>query len=295
MALRDRAPDQRIAKGAPATLQATLTDADGEVDYALSSDVTVTVTRLDGTTLINAQPATVSSGVATYALTAAQTGAGLDVLTASWTHNGTVRTTTYHEVVGRHWFAPSALRSVAGVDKALQALPGDGSTQSLVSARTWVESLIEWATNVAWVPRVQLDTLNAYGHDEVVLSRPWARTLRSLTIDGSAETVGDWTITPYGTLRRSSGGAIVASQPLGVHVLYDHGADAPPADLREAAVLAAADWIKTRISTIDLRATGFSGESGTISYARLDRDHPTGIPRVDEVIRAHRFAEIGVA
>ena len=291
----DRAADQRILKGAPATLTAVLPDADGEADQTVDSGVTVTVTRIDGTALATAQAATTTlNGVATYTLTASQTGAGLDWLTATWTTGGTVRATTVHEIVGRHWFAPSRLRDVAGVSKALGSGVGDMTGQALIDARTWIESLIEHATGAAWVPRVQLDELDASGRDEVLLSRIWPRTLRSLTIDGTAQTVADFTLTDYGSVRRDSSGPILSANARGFVALYDHGADAPPSVLVEAAIEAAADRIKNRISTLGNRLTGISGEYGTISYSRIDRDNPTGIPAVDAVIRAHDRRSPGV-
>lgn len=283
----DRTPDQRLLVGAPATLTATLYGSDGDVDDSLDSGVTVTVTRLDGTALVTGQSATCTDGVATYALTAAQTGAGLDLLTAQWTHNSVVRSTTVHEVVGRHWFAPRRLLDEPGVNKAVAALPGDVGVSALIAARTWAESLIEHATGVAWVPRTFLDSLDACGVDEVLLTQMYPRTLRTLTIDGTAETVADWTVTKHGGLRRDTGGSIWTSNALGLVARYDYGLDAPPAPLLDAAIEAAADYILSRTSRLGRRATGFDGQFGTISYATVDKDRPTGIPHVDAVIRAH--------
>lgn len=291
----ERAPDQRILKGAPATLSVDLPDANGELDDTVVSGVTVTVTRLSGTALATGQAATTTAlGVATYDLSAAQTGAGCDWLTAAWTHNGTVRATSVHEVVGRHWFPPSALREIPGVEKAMGSGVGDATTQTLIDARTWVEALIEWATAAAWVPRAQLDELDAGGRDEVVLSRIWPRTLRAVSIDDVAQTLSDFAVTPHGTLRRASGGTITAGTSLGLSVLYDHGADAPPADLVRAAIVAAGDWVTSRITTLGNRLTGTSGNFGTISYASVDPEHPTGIPSVDATIRTHSKRTPGV-
>lgn len=292
--LIERSPDQRILKGAPATLRAELFDADGEVDD-IDSGVTVTVTRLDGTAVATAQAATCTNGAATYSLTAAQTGAGLDLLTCAWTHNSVVRATTYSEVVGRHWFAPSRLKVEKGVAKALQSAPSEEETAALVAARTWIETVIEWATGVAWVPRCAYEYHDACGRDEVVLGEMFPRTLRSLTIDGTAQTVSDWTVTRHGTLRRTTGGAIVAGNALGLVVQYDYGTDAPPAPLVEAALIAAADKLTTAISTLGNRLTGTSGTFGTISYASIDEKHPTGIPAVDAVIRSYDHRGPGFA
>lgn len=296
MSLLDRIPDQRILKGAPATLRAVLVDQDGEADTTVDSGVTVTVTRLDGTVLVSAQPATVADGVATYALTAAQTGAGLDVLTAAWTHDSVVRVTTRHEVVGRFWFAPSALLSIKGVEQALQSTPGEGGTAGLVAARTWIESLIEQVTGVAWVPRVARDELDVPDGSTVVRLRHMRpRSLVSVSIDGTAETLADWTVDEWGGLRRVDGGTFSTSDARGLVVQYEHGFDAPPPALREAAIVAAADRIKRRVSTIGDRATQLSNDGVVINLGRFDPQHPTGIPEVDAVILAHDHTVPGMA
>lgn len=286
-------PDQRILKGAPATLRAELFDADGEVDD-IDSGVTVTVTRLDGTALVTAQAATCTNGAATYSLTAAQTGAGLDILTCEWTHNSVVRTTTYAEVVGRHWFAPSRLKVEKGVANALQSAPAGEETAVLVAARTWIETVIEWATGISWTPRTTIEAHDARnGDSEIILDQWFPRSLRSLTIDDVAEDVDDWSMTRHGLLRRTAGGTIYAADALGVSVRYDYGLDAPPAPLVEAALVAAADRVTSSISVLGNRLTGTSGAFGTISYASMDERHPTGIMAVDAAILAHRMREPG--
>lgn len=287
MSSTDSAPDQRLQKGAPATLRAVLVDQDGETDQSIDSGVTVTVTRLDGTTLVSAQSATCTDGVATYALTAAQTGAGLDVLTAEWTHNSVVRATTVHEVVGRHWFSLTDLRSVHGVDRALGQGFEEQTTQALIDARNWIETLIERATGVAWVPRTALHAVTGVGN--TFLLRPRIRTIRSITIDDVAQTVADWYGDDVGLLRRVDGARFGTSNVGGMSVRIDHGYDAPPRPLVEAALIAAADNVKDRISTLGRRLTGQSGESGTISYARIDEEHLTGIPHVDAIINAPTY------
>lgn len=286
-----RPPDQRILKGAPATLRAALADQDGERDTTVTSGVTVTVTRLDGTVLADADAATVATGLATYDLTATQTGVGLDELTVEWTHGGTVRATTYVQVVGRHWFTPAQLRAVNGVSSAA-AKVGDGDElAAIVAARTWAESLIEWATGAAWVPRCSLEQLEACNVDEVVLGWPFARTLRSLTIDGVAQTASDWTLTEYGTIRRKLGGRFSATYARGFVVQYDHGTDQPPAPLAGACLEAAADLLLRAKGSPSSRLTGQSFETGTISYAGIDRRHPTGVPTVDAIIELYRQRE----
>lgn len=294
--LPERVPDQRLLTGVAATLKAKLRDADGNTDTTVSSGVTITVTRLDGTAIATDAAATAAAGVLTYALTAAQTGAGLDLLTAEWTYSSEVAVTTYHEIVGRHWFAPNDLYDIPGVQKALGSYPPDvTAAQALIDARNWAETLIEWSTGVAWVPRTAYESLDARGREEVVLSCPLPRTLRALTIDGATETLTDWKLERHGTLRRLNGGEISTLNARGLVVWYDHGADAPPAPLLEAAKKAAANRILERSSQTSWRLTGMTSEGATVSFARTDRDHPTGLPDVDAVIMQCRMRPDGIA
>ena len=297
MSMLDHVPEQRILKGAPATLSTTLYDADGEIDYSLDSGVTVTITRLDGTALATAQAATCTDGAATYSLTAAQTGSTLDILTAAWTHNSVVRATTYHEIVGGHYFAPSRLLQMPGISKALTTGPGDQTSAALIAVRTWVETMIEWATGVAWVPRTALDYLDSCGGREILLRHVKPRTLTSITIDDVAATVSDYVADEWGTLRRADGGSLTSSKPREFVVRYSHGFDAPPADLVDAALVAAADRLfSERTSLISSRATSYTDGAGTVTnLARLDPDNPTGIREVDRAIRSYNHRRPGIA
>ena len=299
MSMLDHIASQRIAKGAPGTLTATITDYDGEPDTGVDSGVTVTITRLDGTVLATAQNATTTAdGVVTYDLTAAQTAAGCDLLTAQWTVSSVVRATTYHEVVGRHWFPPSALLAIDGVGNALSKGPGDRTTQRLRDARLWAEQLIEWATGVSWVPRAALDYFSAeHGESELMLRHRRPRTVRAVTVDGVAVSVSDYVLEEYGVIEHKLDYPFISTQERGVTVLYDHGYDAPTEPLRRAAIQAAAYHLfGERTSSVSPRAVSFAdGAGGTTQFARTDPDNPTGIPDIDAVIRAHSHRTPGIA
>lgn len=294
----DFVTDQRILQGAPASLSATLYDQNGEVDATVDSGVTVTVTRLDGTAIATAAAATTTAnGVATYTLTAAQTALTLDVLTAAWTTGGSVRATTKHEIVGRFWFPPSRLMAMRGVSPALGAMPGDNTMAAIIAARTWVETLIEEATGVAWVPRTALDYLSSSGRTSLPLRNVRPRSLVSIVVGGVAETVGDYVADEGGTLRRSDGGSLPSSDAREFVVRYSHGYDAPPQDLLDAALVAAADrFMAERTSTQSSRATTYAdGSGGFTTLAPVSVENPTGIREVDRTIRAYSHRIPGVA
>lgn len=289
-----RPVDQRILVGPTSTLRATITDQEGEADASVDANVTVSITRLDGTAVVSDVAASCTNGEATYSL-AAQTS--LDYLTCVWKVSGVERARTYVDVARRYYFSLTRLGQEDGVSTALAAGSGDHTNSKLAEARLYAESLVESVTGVAWVPRASRDTLDAYDLPFVRLNWPMPYNLRSLTIDGSAQTTTDYVLDESGKLRLTSGGVISCYTPQGVDVLYDHGFKAPRQDVIDIALTIAAHYLfDERTSTLSMRATQTTSEVGIINLGRIDRDHPTGIPKIDERLLALRWrGGIGVA
>lgn len=293
----DTVASQRILVGSSAVLRVTLADQDGEL-AAASGTVTVDVTRLDGTTLKSGAAAQASTGqwagtgryeLAT-ALTAAETGAGLDMLTCQWSDGDDIVATTMAEIVGGFYFSPSELAGANGVSRA-----SDGTTarEMYLQLRQAVEDQIEWSTGVAWVPRTALRRFDP-GTRELPLS-PKVRTVRSVTIDGVAQSVADYVV-DGGWLVHKSGRVFSGSNMGGVAVRFDHGYDRPPERLRRAAIEAARHLLfGERSSNIDPRAISFSNEWGSTTFARTTLDRPFGLPEVDGVISAFSHRSPGMA
>lgn len=165
----------------------------------------------------------------------------------------------------------------------------DVANERIDEVLTAVERRIEHerATGVAWVPRSDTDTIPGSGTNTVQLRRHRCRSLTSVTIDGETiSDLSDWKLYPSGRLKRSTGtfprGAIV-------EVTYDHGHDAPPADLRNAAIRVVCTRLAQtghprfgpRTETVDF------GDGPTISFAEqpdVSRGRIFGMPDEDAVI-----------
>ena len=163
----------RILRGTAAALEVTLhvdgapTDADG--------DVTVTVTRGDGSTVVSAQTATkVATGVYRYALTPTQV-AQVDRLTTTWTASlGGVAGQTFsqtYEVVGAHLFTEAEARTfdvTAGGSPAMenQAKYPDVAIRE---ARDRIAEQFEEICGVAFGTRYGVDVLDGDGASELLL------------------------------------------------------------------------------------------------------------------------------
>src|SRR2546421_1634830 len=138
--------------------------------------VTVTITRDDGTILVNAG-ATVhgTTGVYTYTLTTAHTGL-LDSLTAAWTGTigGVAQTVkTYVEIVGGFLFSIADARARSTLADTVTY-----PTANIVAARTWAETEIQNACGISFVPRYASEVLNGSGSQRLDPKWPRVRALR---------------------------------------------------------------------------------------------------------------------
>jgi hypothetical protein len=131
----------RVLRNTAANIQATFA-LDGVPTDAVGT-VTVTVTRADGTVIVNAQAADKpagTTGVYQYPLTPTHT-ALLDTLTATWTGtiSGVAQTVqTVVEVAGGFAFSVAQARSVRPLDNATTY-----TTARIVEMRTLVEDALE--------------------------------------------------------------------------------------------------------------------------------------------------------
>lgn len=290
-------PNQQILRGVSATLSWQPQGSDGE-PAAPSGTVTIGVTKADGTTVVAAATATSGSTTAarTYSL-AAQTA--LELLTATWTDSGDSSTaSTLIEVVGGYYFSVADL--VARDSNLADA--AKYPTTRVVAVRREVEAEFEQITNTAWVPRYRRVQVVGTGFCHLFLPDVAVRTVRSVRwydTDGTTYTVftaaelAEIVVSTHGGLYRSSGWC--AGRPYVVE--YEHGHDAPPADLRDAAITRLRHRLNSHRSGIPDRATSMSTEAGQ-SYSLAtpgQRGFITGIPDVDVVLGRYTFDRIGVA
>jgi hypothetical protein len=288
---------QRILRATSALLSWQPQDADGEPSDP--GTVTVQVLRSDSTELVAAGTATSGATTAarTIALSVAQT-AQLDWLTAVWSVAGTVFATTTHEVVGGFFFSTADLRTVepstADASRDVKA--------RILSVRAEVEAFFEEACSVAFVPRFSVASVS--GGPKLVLPAARVRAIRWMArrdfgtgayVPVAAATVANYGFDPAGTI--NSG--FYDPDGFGDYYLgrgdyqvgYEHGYDAPPADVKRAALQYARAQLNQARSAIPDRATSMQladGGSVTLATPGTGKWH-TGIPAVDEVIRRYTY------
>lgn len=244
---------------------------------------TVSVYRDDGTQIVTAQNATDVSGTGNYSYTLTTTEMGLlDILRFVWTGNwgqAGETVTTYVEVAG------GVLFSYAQLDAALQS-SASYTAQQKVEARTLAESSLEDACGVAFVPRYRRESLSGTGLTRYLLSRAKVRSVRSVTVDGTALTSTQLAdVDVYaGRALYYPGGFTYGSG--NVVAVYEHGHDSPPPRISEAATLLAKHFL-VRGPTDD-RMTSMVTEDGTFGISNW----PT---EVNAAVRQYGRSGVGVA
>lgn len=184
---------------------------------------------------------------------------------------------------GAPYFTPDEFRAKWPGDADVQALDDD----RIDSERLLAEEIIEKACNVAFVPREK--TLSLVGEPSTKLALPLylVRSLTSVTVAGDVvadlsayRIVRSAIYRPSSWLRRD------------VVVTVEHGYDAPPLEIKHAAMLLT-KHLAIR-GPIDDRATSIpAGEAGgTITLLVPGQNGAvTGIPAVDRAIVAYRLPD----
>lgn len=252
---------QRIVRGLSATLSHTFY-VDGTATNPSPDAATVTITRDNGTVLVAAAAATdTGAGTVSYTLTPAQTVL-LDTLTVAWTatFGGQAQAfTDIVEIVGGVLFTVAQARAVNPLADTVKYPP-----QKIIEARTLVETALEDACGVAFVPRYRREQVNGQGGRELVLSMPRVRSIRSASLDGTAFTAGELAdIVPSGTSVVYTPNRWTAGFR-NYEVVYEHGYDEPPPRVTNAALLLARRYLVD--SPVSDRATSLTTEDGTTQF-----------------------------
>lgn len=151
-----------------------------------------------------------------------------------------------------------------------------------------LELRIERFHGRAWTPLTASEQHRGDGTPVVWLDQPESRSLTSVTIDATSEDTGDFRLWKTGRLERKHGrfgwGAMV-------DVIYEHGADSPPADLLDAAIRAVTQLLAHhRNPRVGERTETIETPGGTvINFAFLpdwERGRPLGQPDIDAVIHS---------
>lgn len=289
-----------------ATFGATLTHTFtvGETPTDAAGAVTVTVRRLDGTT-VSTGPATLTapdSGTYTYALPGQ---ADPDILVATWA--GTIAGSAVSvrdavEIVGGFLFEPAELRArFTPLADQVKYPPA-----TIAARRLEAEVDCERIAGHAFVPRFARVACDGTGGDLLIVPGQVVggdgpllllRRVRACSINGTALAGADLTsLVPLegGIIYRPSG----ATWPTGrrnVIVEVEYGDDYPPEPVKTAAMARCRSLIGEPNSTIADRAVSFTVQDGGVYRLSLPTAATTGVPTIDSVLQRFRIESGGFA
>lgn len=263
--------------------------------------VSVTLTRLsDGDDLTD--QATLSGPVDhAYTLTIdASATAALDTLTARWVVVGGDQTTTVSdqvEVVGARLFSLAEARAS---DQSI-ADPATYPTAEVDARRLEVELEAEAICGRSFFPRYRRARLDGSGLIRQIAPDVDLRGVRDVaTINAgqaplawTAGQVGDVAVSPGGMLTRLDGG-LWPRGASNVVVGYEFGLDAPPEDLRQAALIRLRGVLKRNKSGVPDRVSSYTNEAGTFRLS-MPGARRTGIPDVDAAYERWSVPSFGFA
>lgn len=253
-----------------------------------SGVVTVTVRRMDGTTVTQADGNTAQhvgdpgSGMYSYRPAAV---ADVDVHSLTWSGvfaGATVELVDFVDYVGGYTYGLAQMRERYGGLSQYD-------DEALDDARTQAEAEAERICGLAFVPR--FGWCSVYG-----AGTPWlplvvagqaprqVTAVRAVSIAGTPmepEALAGLVLSPYGALKRP-GGAI---WPLDteVRVEFEHGLTVTPSDIPEPVMKRARYWLGVPKTGVPDRATSWTtNEGGTYRFMMPGADH-TGDPDADAV------------
>lgn len=293
--------EQRILRGAAATLSVQFRDQNGEA-AAPGGTVTVDVTKADGTSLVSGGSTSGSSTAPrTYSLSAVAT---LEMLSAAWKDGGTERATTRVEVVGGFYFS---VAEVEAFDTSLGDITDGGTVEARARrVRDETERECERITGAAWVPRYTRVRLDGSGTRTLVLpDGMWnPRVVRSARLYTDATSYTALTVSEVDAIEPATRGVLtrldgqIWPEGLGnVIVELEHGFDRPPEDLRHAAMMRfRSRWNLEKNSVGAEFAASMQMPGGTRYDVPAGDSTPATMPReVAQTYKQHSVRTPGVA
>lgn len=177
----------------------------------------------------------------------------------------------------------------------LRALPDMGDSDRfpddrLEAAHDWIVAIIERECETSFIAREVTETVTGTGTTGLALTANYVLSVDAVTVNDVAVTSPATTLLARNGSLYYRNGTTWPATPLGnVVVTYTAGySTEPPADLKEAAMRAARNWLLTTDawSGKDTRATSITNDYGNINLAVAGPDRPTGLPDVDATIMA---------
>jgi hypothetical protein len=230
--------------------------------------------------LAPATAASIASGIsydAAYTVLAA-----LDTYTCTWTGMKALvakEWTSIVELCGGYLFEISEMRAFDAAFANVTTF----SDAKMRAARTAAEQRLEMACRVAFVPRARRLALVGNGTSSLALPDNAVRSVKALTVDGTAFTAGELAaldVREWGRVSRTDGLTFEYGKP--ISIFYEHGEDYPDAPVVQAAMLLAREYLVR--SALSSRATVEATDVGFFRVSVAGPDRPTGLPEVDAVI-----------
>lgn len=273
----------RVLRTAKATLSRTFT-LDGVATSATGA-VTVTITRLDGTTVESGSASGPDADLA-YSYTFGGRDV-VDELLVSWAGTFGGDAITYDqdriEVVGGFFFSIDEGRAVDSALASTTKFP----YAYLVDKRTETEDEAERICGQAFVPRFRRVTVAGTGHPCLIMPDPLIRAVRSVTVNGAAYAPAVVSAVGYsdaGMLYLDKGW--IPGIPPGlknITVEYEHGWDQPPTDVVRGAKIrfkSLALYGRSQLPDRAERIVTVDQQGGTVVYGSPSMEK-TGIPETD--------------
>lgn len=251
-----------------------------------SGTVTVTVKRLDGTSVTSGPATSAGNGRYTFTL---PPQANVDTLTVDWSGTVAGQPVTERdviEIVGGFLFDLVRARDELGLK--LETWP----TSKLAPKRLVVEDEAEGIAGIAFAPRFSRRLLDGTGTVELPTPDIMLRTVRAVKVaDGPA---GPFTVLDTGAL------AAIAALPEGVLIRdsdvwpaghrniiveYEHGVDYPPAEVTEQAILRLRTVLSAKKTAIPDRAISWTVQEGGVYRFAQAGQRSTGFPDIDAAYR----------
>lgn len=233
----------QVLRGTSNTIRAFIRD--GSTVLTALTPVTIAVTGSNGAVTASSPVLDDTTGEWTSVLSSV---AEVDQLTAVWTGTDTGShqwtTTQPIEVVGAFYFDTDDLAQRPGIVNGNRTY----SVEELTEGRQWIESRIEGLADTSFVERFHEDTLS---HGEQRLDDAYARRLLAVIVDDVPLSSDDLALLTIANGWLEPRTTNVWPKALGSMVRWRETkvryvaacADAPPADLRGAALDRAADYV----------------------------------------------------
>lgn len=269
----------QVQTGFTATIEARF-----YADGVLADDGTPTIgiTKADGTVLIASGTATISGGIGIRRYTLAQQ-AEVNLLKATWT-GATQTVVTWVEIVGDILYTLAAIRAVKVAGTLAFADTAAFPNQTLLDRRAEVTDDFEAKTGWSFIPRFTRERHSGDGSATLIVGEHKPGTLLSVTVDGTAQTLADFDLTPDGQLTWH-GGRFPTTRPGNVWVEYIRGWPRPPARISSDAMAITATWLQP--SQFSSAVTVTTPDGASYSYSQAGQSFAGGgrrfygIPEVD--------------